>query len=88
MSFGELLDLFIATGITRSKIEAALAADLDGRGALRDRITADMANRVLADMGITPRHSAADVKRLREGGSGEATTARPSGDATPPKEHR
>jgi hypothetical protein len=88
VGLSQLLDLFIATGIARAKIEAVLMSDPDGTGALRDRITADMANRVLADMGIAPRHTAADVKRLRESGSGAATTARPTTDAAPPKEHR
>ncbi len=84
----QLLDLFIATGIARAKIEAVLASDMSGRGALRDRITADMTNRVLADMGVTPRHTAADVKRLRESGGGVATSSRPPGDAAPPDRSR
>lgn len=88
LGLSQLLDLFIATGITRAKIEAALASDPDGRGALRDRITADMANRVLADMGVTPRHTAADVKRLRDSGAGAATTTRPTDDTAPPKGRR
>ena len=83
----QLLDLFIATGIARRKIEAVLASDVTGEGALRDRITADMTNRVLADMGVTPRHTAADVRRLRESG-GVASTSRPPGDAAPPDKAR
>lgn len=86
LGLSQLLDLFIASGIARAKIEAVLASDLTGRGVLRDRITADMTNRVLADMGVTPRHTAADVKRLREGGGGMASSTRPGGDVTPPKE--
>jgi hypothetical protein len=88
VGLSQLLDLFIATGIARRKIEAVLASDVSGQGALRDRITADMTNRVLADMGVTPRHTAADVKRLRESGGGVATTDRPAGDATPPDKAR
>jgi len=87
LGLSQLLDLFIATGITRAKIEAALASDPDGRGALRDRIAADMANRVLADMGVTSQQTAAGVKRLRVGG-GAASTTRPAGDAAPPTKQR
>jgi hypothetical protein len=66
-----LLALFEAHGIPRTKIEAALANDPDGRGALRDRMAANMTNRVLADLGIGSSQTAADVKRLRdrEGGA-------------------
>lgn len=88
IGLSQLLDLFIATGIAREKIEAVLASDLDGRGALRDQITADMTNRVLADMGVTPRHTAADVRRLRESGPGVVSTSRPGGDAAPPQGRR
>ena len=85
IGLSQLLDLAIADGVPRAKIEAALTSDLDGSGTLQDKITADMANRVLADLGHPPRHSAADVKRMREQGGGLATTTRPSGDAGPPK---
>lgn len=88
LGLSQLLDLFIAARIPRAKIEAALAADLDGAGALRDRITADMANRLLADMGIAPRQTAADVRRLRAGASAGASTSRPAGDVTPPRGRR
>jgi hypothetical protein len=85
LGLSQFLDRLIADGVPRAKIEAALAIDLDGGGALQDKITADMANRVLADLGHAPRHRAADVKRMREQGGGLATTTRPSGDAAPPK---
>jgi hypothetical protein len=88
LGLSQLLDLFIAAGIPRAKVEAALASDLDGGGALQDRITADMANGLLAAMGLRRRHTPADVKRLRESGGGGASTARPGGDAGPPKNHR
>jgi hypothetical protein len=88
LGLSQLLDLFIAAGIPRAKVEAALASDLDGGGALQDRITADMANGLLAAMGLSRRHTPADVKRLRESGGGGASTTRPGGDAAPPKNHR
>ena len=82
-----LLDLLVASDIPRAKIEAALRWDPDGGGALRDRITADMANRVLADMGVTPTQTPADVRRLRASGAGASTT-RPADDVLPPRGHR
>jgi hypothetical protein len=88
LGLSQLVDCFIATGVTRAKIEAVLAADPVGEGALRDRITADMANRLLAEMGVTPRQTAADVRRLRERGGGSASTVRPGGDAVPPPRRR
>lgn len=84
----QFLDLLIDAGLAREKIEAALNGDPDGEGALRDRLTADMANRMLADMGVAGRQTAADVKRLREGGGAGASTTRPAGDAKPPPTRR
>lgn len=88
LGLSQLVDCFIATGVARTKIEAVLAADPEGEGALRDRITADMANRLLAEMGVAPGQTAADVRRLRERGGGSASTVRPGGDAAPPPTRR
>ena len=88
IGLSQLLDRFIAAGIPRPKIEAVLASDPDGEGALRDRITADMTNRLLADMGVAGRQTAADVKRLRDQGGGGASTVRPAGDVAPPPSRR
>jgi hypothetical protein len=84
----QFLDLLLDAGLARDTIEAALLYDPDGGGALRDRLTADMANRMLADMGVAGRQTAADVKRLREQGGGGASTTRPAGDAKPPSSRR
>jgi hypothetical protein len=84
----QLLDLLEAHGVPRATIEAALANDPDGRGALRDRMRADMTNGVFADLGIDSRQTAADVRRLRDGGSGGPSTTCPAGGARPPKDRR
>ena len=84
----QFLDLLIDAGIARERIEAALAGDPDGGGALRDRLTADMANRMLADMGVAGKQTAADVKRLRESGGAGASTTRPASDVKPPPARR
>jgi hypothetical protein len=88
VSFGQLLDLFIATGVGRAKIEAVLESDLEGKGLLRDRVTADMANRLLAAMGMTPKETARDVRRVREQGAVGASTTRPASDVGPPPRRR
>jgi hypothetical protein len=82
---GQWLELFAAHGIPRAKVEAVLAYDPDGRGTLRDRMAADMTNRVLGDLGVASRQTAADVKRLREREGAGASTTRPAGDAGPPR---
>jgi hypothetical protein len=85
IALSELLDRFIATGIARAKIEAVLDRDPDGSGSLRDRVTADMANQLLAAMGVASNQTATDVRQLRERGGGGVSTTRPAGDATPPR---
>jgi len=85
IALSELLDRLIATGVARPKIEAVLERDPDGTGSVRDRVTADMSNRLLAAMGIAATQTAADVRKLREQGGGGASPNRPSGDATPPR---
>jgi hypothetical protein len=88
VGLSQLLDQLIATGVARAKIEAVLTRDLDGQGSIRDQVTADMANRLLADMGVAPRQTVADVRRLRERGPGAASTTRPAGDVAPPPTRR
>ncbi len=85
VALSELLDRFIATGIARRKIEAVLARDPDGRGSVRDQVTAAMANHLLAAMGVPAQQTALDVRRLRERGGGNASTTRPAGDVVPPR---
>jgi hypothetical protein len=64
----QFLDLLIATGLPRAKIEAFLAADPRGEGSVRDRILADVSTELLGAMGVRAPQNAHDVKRLREKG--------------------
>jgi len=82
------LELFESHGIPRAKVEAALAYDPDGRGTLRDRMAADMTNRVLAELGVAARRTAADVRRLREREGSDVSTTRPTTDFRPPRPDR
>ena len=66
--FSELLDRLEETGVRPEKIMRFLKADPDGRGSVRDRLTADMTNELLKVMGINERQTPADVERIRKSG--------------------
>ncbi len=66
--FSELLDRLEETGVRPEKIMRFLKADPDGRGSVRDRLTADMTNELLKVMGINERQTPGDVERIRKSG--------------------
>ena len=68
VGFSELLDRLEETGVRPEKIMRFLKADPDGRGSVRDRLTADMTNELLKTMGINERQTPDDVERIRKGG--------------------
>ncbi len=72
-----LLELWLATGATREKIERFLDADPQGEGSVRDQIAADRTNELLAALGQRGRQSVADVKRARERGTWTTLDRRP-----------
>jgi len=63
---GTFMDLFIASGVPRDKVEKFLNTDARGHGTIRDQIAADMTNQLLEALGQRSRQTAGDVKRLRE----------------------
>ena len=65
---GTMMELFIATGAPRTKVQKFLDADPEGNGPIRDQIAADMANQLMEAFGQSRRQSARDVKRIRERG--------------------
>ena len=65
---GTLMELFIATGAPRAKVEKFLDADPHGTGPVRDQIAADMTNQLMEAFGQRRRQTARDVKRIRERG--------------------
>jgi len=65
---GTIMVRFLATGVSRSKIEKFLDADWHGTGSARDQIAADMTNQLMAALGQRQRQSPHDVKRIRERG--------------------
>ena len=68
VGFTELLDRLEETGVPPEKIMRFLKANPDGRGSVRDRLTADMTNELLQIMGINERQTADDVERIRKSG--------------------
>ena len=69
-----LVDLFMAEGLTRERVDVVLDAQIDGQPTLRDRLTANMANALMRGLGMPGRQSPEDVKKVREamksGGAG------------------
>lgn len=82
-ALGELLDLFVAAGVGREKIERFLDAEpRRGGGTIRDHITAEMTNQLLAALGQRPDQDASSVKRLRERGAWKAYDRRPDSSSS------
>lgn len=74
---GTLMDLFIASGAPREKVEKFLNGDPDGAGTVRDQIAADMTNQLMQALGQRSRQTASDVKRIRERGGWVGLDRRP-----------
>ena len=73
-----LVDEFATQGLTRERVDRVLGAELDGRPALRDRLTSEMANVLMRNLGMPGRQSPEDVQRVRRaaaGGIGEGVWA-------------
>ncbi|MGN6733696.1 MAG: hypothetical protein ACTHMB_17275, partial [Candidatus Binatia bacterium] len=66
VGFGQFLDGLEQTGVPRDKILRFLAADPDGKGSVRDQVTAEMTSELMKVMGISGRQSADEVKRIRD----------------------
>jgi len=69
---GTMMELFLATGAPRSKVERFLESDIAGAGAVRDLIAADMTNQLLEAFGQRRRQTPDEVRRLRERGAWQA----------------
>src|SRR5437899_5617654 len=72
----ELVDMFAARGLTREQVDRVLDAEVDRAPTIRDRLTSEMANVLMRNLGMPGRQSPEDVRRVRLGvasGSGEGT---------------
>ena len=74
---GSLMDLFIATGVPRDKVEKFLGAERAGGATVRDQIAADMTNQLLEAFGQRRRQTAGGVRRIRERGNWVGLDQRP-----------
>ena len=66
VGFGQFLDGLAETGIAKAKIVKFLDADPDGKGSVRDQVTAEMTSELMKVMGIAGRQTAPEVKRIRK----------------------
>lgn len=65
VGFGQFLDGLAETGVAKDKILKFLDADPDGKGSVRDQVTAEMTSELMKVMGIAGRQTAPEVKRIR-----------------------
>jgi len=80
-----LVDLFIAEGLDRERVDRVLDAKIGDQPTLRDRLTSNMANALMRGLGMPGRQSPEDVKRVREAAkSGEGSGTWVKGE-TPPR---
>jgi len=76
VGWSEMVDLFVAEGLEREDVNRVLDAGVGGEPTLRDRLTSQMANVLMQNLGMPGRQSPEDVRRVRLSmgqGGGEGT---------------
>jgi hypothetical protein len=79
-----LVDIFAAEGLRREQVDRVLDAEIGENPTLRDRMTSQMANLLMRNLGMPGRQSPEDVRRVRlniAAGAGEGTAG--PGDKPP-----
>ncbi len=79
-----LVDVFIAEGLTRERVDGVLDAQVGGAPTIRDQLTSQMANNLMRGLGMPGRQAPEDVMRVREAmksGAGAGTWS--AGDKPP-----
>ncbi len=66
VGYGEFLDGLAATGVPKEKIILFLKADPEGKGSVRDQVTAEMTSELMQVMGLKGKQSAENVKDIRQ----------------------
>lgn len=61
----EMVDIFIAEGLSREQVDCVLDAEIGGAPTMRDRMTSDMANVLMQNLGMPGRQSPDDVRQVR-----------------------
>lgn len=74
---GAMMELFIASGAPRQKVEKFLQTDLDGGGSVRDQVAADMTNELMHAFGQHGRQTPRQVERIRARGGWKMLDRRP-----------
>ena len=81
----ELVDEFVAAGLTRPQVDRVLDAEVGNRPALRDELTAAMANALMRGLGMPGRQSPEDVQRVRRAAATNNGEGCWTSDEAPPK---
>jgi hypothetical protein len=69
----ELVDMFLAEGLSRQQVDRVLDAEVGGAPTIRDQLTSRMANALMQGLGMPGRQSPEDVRRVRLGMSSADT---------------
>ncbi|HYB92103.1 MAG TPA: hypothetical protein VEC38_13795 [Candidatus Binataceae bacterium] len=76
VGLADLVDIFVAEGLAREQVEIVLDAEIDRGPTLRDRLTSNMTNVLMRNLGMPGRQSPEDVMRVRlaaKSGTGAGT---------------
>lgn len=82
-----LVDVFIEEGLTREQVDVVLDAQIGTEPTIRDRLTSNMTNVLMRNLGMPGRQSPQDVMRVRtamQSGGGAGTWV---GGEEPPEGH-
>ncbi len=82
-----LLDIFVEEGLTREQVDVVLDTQVGVEPTIRDRLTANMTNLLMRNLGMPGRQSPEDVMKVRtamRSGGGAGTWV---GGEEPPEHH-
>jgi hypothetical protein len=61
----DLVDVFVAEGLTREQVDRVLDAPIGRQPTIRDQLTSRMANSLMRGLGMPGRQTPDDVRRVR-----------------------
>ena len=82
-----LVDIFVEEGLKRDQVDVVLDAQIGVEPTIRDRLTSNLTNVLMRNLGMPGRQSPEDVKRVRtqmRAGGGAGTWV---GGEEPPEHH-
>ncbi len=83
----QMVDLFAEAGLSREQVDLVLDAQIGDRPTIRDRLTSNMANALMRNLGMPGRQSAEDVRRVRTAMGSGAGAGTWTGGQRPPDSH-